>query len=179
MIEIILREDVSNYETKPFFGFTYRQVGAIALAAILAFGIFKAGIDAGLPTELLGFFIFLEGVVVALAFLVKIQGMYANKRLPILLTYRKRPNTVWAQNRVFRSSREIKKLNINKKERKKQNSLDNESLKAKAKAKNETEFVDATGECYLPEQLKKKKKQGKAKTKKRMFKKKEKAKEKE
>ncbi len=171
MIEIILREDVSNYETKPFFGFTYRQVAAVVIAAIIAFGIFRVGIDAGLPNELMGLFIVLEGAIVALAFLVKIQGMYANKRLPILLTYRKRPVTAWAQNRIFRSSREINKVNTSKKEKK---GINKQELKAQAEAKKETEFVDSSGECYMPQQLKNKKKQSKAKTKKKMFKKKEK-----
>ena len=41
MVEIILRKDMQEYEARPLFGFTYRQVltGALIVAAATAIGV--------------------------------------------------------------------------------------------------------------------------------------------
>lgn len=39
MVEIILRKDIQDYEARPLFGFTYRQVVTGALIAITAAGM--------------------------------------------------------------------------------------------------------------------------------------------
>lgn len=48
MIEIILRKDIQEYEAKPLFGFTYRQVATAALivasASILGIGLARIGV---------------------------------------------------------------------------------------------------------------------------------------
>ena len=47
MVEIILRKDIQDYEARPLFGFTYRQVATGAAIAITAAGMgCQAGIDA-------------------------------------------------------------------------------------------------------------------------------------
>lgn len=40
MVEIILRKDIQDYEARPLFGFTYRQVATGAAIAITAAGMF-------------------------------------------------------------------------------------------------------------------------------------------
>ncbi|WP_418471187.1 PrgI family protein, partial [Eggerthella sp.] len=39
MVEIILRKDIQDYEARPLFGFTYRQVATGAAIAIAAAGM--------------------------------------------------------------------------------------------------------------------------------------------
>ena len=39
MVEIILRKDIQDYEARPLFGFTYRQVATGAAIAITAAGM--------------------------------------------------------------------------------------------------------------------------------------------
>ena len=39
MVEIILRKDIQDYEARPLFGFTYRQVATGAAIAITVAGI--------------------------------------------------------------------------------------------------------------------------------------------
>lgn len=39
MIEIILRNDISDYEPKPLFGFTYRQVATAAVVVLAGAGL--------------------------------------------------------------------------------------------------------------------------------------------
>ncbi len=135
MIEIILRDDVSSYETKPLFGFTYRQGAAIAVTAILAYLVFMGLSALGVPIPIIGLVIICIGIIVAACFLIKIQGMYANKRLPILLTYRKRPQTVFTQNAIYVSrNKEVK----TKKELKQEAKLKKQALK-------ETEFYTVVG----------------------------------
>lgn len=159
MIEIILRDDVGKYETKPFFGLTYRQAGAIALAVFLAYIIFNFGSQIGIPVEILGIVIVVVGGIVGAGFLVKVQGMYGNKRLPILLSYRKRPRTVFSQNRIFKVSDRFDQPKT-KKERKKELKEINE---AKKLAKFENEFVSENGDCLSPKELKKRAKKTKLK----------------
>ena len=136
MIEIILREDVSNYETKPLFGFTYRQAGAVAVTAIFAYIIWVGATAIGIPIPIIGLVIVAVGVVVAACFLVKIQGMYANKRLPILLDYRHRPQTKFSQNAVYKSE-ELEVVKSKKEKR--------EEEKLIKQAEKETEFYTKLG----------------------------------
>ena len=138
MIEIILREDVSSYETKPLFGFSYRQVGAVAAAAVIAVVLWNILTPAGVSVEITGLLILLLGAIAAACFLVKIQGMYGTKRLPILLNYYLRPKTVFAQNCVFRGQKREKEMSKKEKADKK---------REQTKAKHETEFCGTEGEC--------------------------------
>lgn len=136
MIEIILREDVSNYETKPLFGFTYRQAGAVAVCAVVSYFVWIGLTSIGVPVPIIGFIIVALGVIIACCFLVKIQGMYANKRLPILLKYNKRPKTVFAQNAVYIYDKPQQEKS--KKELKQEAKLRKQALK-------ESEFCDKDG----------------------------------
>ena len=156
MIEIILREDVGKYETKPFFGMTYRQAGAIAVSLILGYVIFKFGLDFGVPAEILGVIIVLVGIITAVCFLVKIQGMYGNKRLPIWLNYHSRPKTCWSQNKTFKSRRVKIEPVLTKKEKKEKFKEEKAALKMAAL---ETEFVGEDGECLTPKEVKQRRKQ--------------------
>ena len=151
MIEIILREDVGKYETKPFFGMTYRQAGAIAVSLILGYVIFKFGLDFGVPAEILGVIAVIVGIITAVCFLVKIQGMYGNKRLPIWLNFHKRPKTCWSQNKTFRSKRIKIEPEMTKKEKKIKAKEEKAALKLAA---SETEFVGEDGECLTPKEVK-------------------------
>lgn len=49
MVEIILRKDMQEYEVRPLFGFTYRQVltGALIVAAATAIGVGLSRIGVG------------------------------------------------------------------------------------------------------------------------------------
>lgn len=133
MIEIILREDIANYETKPIFGMTYRQVAAIAVAVIADYLLWNGLVMIGFPEFLVAVLCMLVGIGVALFFLVKVKGMYASQRLPILVKYYERPKTVFTQNRVFNKPRvEIKKTKEEIKEIK----------KLKKESKKETEFIN-------------------------------------
>lgn len=137
MIEIIMREDVSNYETKPLFGFSYRQAAAIASAVIIAVGFWYCLTPLGVPVEIVGFLICVFGAAVAAGFLVKIQGMYGTKRLPILLNYYMRPKTVFSQNAMFKTSADKPLTKQELKEKKR-------ALKA---VKRESEFCNSDGVC--------------------------------
>ena len=156
MIEIILREDVGKYETKPFFGMTYRQAGAIAVSLILGYVIFKFGLDFGVPAEILGVIAVIVGIITAVCFLVKIQGMYGNKRLPIWLNYHSRPKTCWSQNKIFKSRRVKIEPVLTKKEKKAKLKEEKAALKMAAL---ETEFVGEDGECLTPKEVKQRRKQ--------------------
>lgn len=137
MIEIILREDVSNYETKPLFGFSYRQAAAIASAALIAVGCWYF-LTPFVPADVVGILICVLGAACAAGFLVKIQGMYGTKRLPILIKYYTRPKTTFTQNYVFRTHEQERVLT--KREAR-------EEKHALKQTKHESEFCSVDGSC--------------------------------
>ena len=144
MIEIILRDDVSKYETKPLFGFTYRQVAAAACAVLVGYLIWVLLSALKVPYQFIGLVIIIAAVIIAVCFMAKIQGMYGSKRLPILIKYYKRPKTVFAQNAEFRPNKERNIFDpITGKKLEKTKRVVKQYQKAAKRAKKETEFYDS------------------------------------
>lgn len=85
MIEIILRDDINDYEPKAFFGQTKRSVCVCVLLLCIA------GATAGvlsifhMPLALIGYFIVIEGIVIGIAGLGKFSGQHLEKFLSIAL----------------------------------------------------------------------------------------------
>ena len=144
MIEIILRDDVSKYETKPLFGFSYRQVLAFVCAVAIGYVIWVGLSALKVPYELIGLVIIAAAALVGACFMAKIQGMYGSKRLPILLDYRKRSKTVFAQNAVYKGKNKQKKMYVPETGEVLKNTKKNmkQYRKAAKQAKKETEFYD-------------------------------------
>lgn len=69
MIEIILRDDVSDYDPKPVFGYSYRTAATGILLAVACGGLGYLGATAGVPDSLLG------PVLVALGGLIGFLGI--------------------------------------------------------------------------------------------------------
>ena len=53
MIEIILRDDVNDYEPKPVFGHSYRTAATALVLAVACGGLGFAGVQLGVPDSLL------------------------------------------------------------------------------------------------------------------------------
>jgi len=83
MVEIILRDDITGYEPKAFFGFTRRQIFFGALLVALAIGTFLGLNGLHLPLQAIGYVLMVEGVVVGTVGFGKVAGQHFEKYLSI------------------------------------------------------------------------------------------------
>lgn len=96
MIEIILRDDIEDYEPRPLFGFTYRQV--VTAALIVACGAFF-GIALtlfGLPNTIMCMIVMALCGGVGFVGLGKVHGLHAEQYFAIW-----HANHVWKKNALF------------------------------------------------------------------------------
>lgn len=95
MIEIVLRKDIAEFEPKPFFGFTSRQVITAALAAVGSIAIFLlASFALHLPNTVVGYAILAFGAGVGAVGLGKVRGLRPESWLRITLAERSFPRTL-------------------------------------------------------------------------------------
>lgn len=105
MIEIVLRKDIADFEPKPFFGFTARQVLTAALAAIGSIGIFLVmSFVLHLPNTLVGYAILAFGALVGAVGLGKIRGLKPESWLRITFAERSFPRTLVYQRPTLASA---------------------------------------------------------------------------
>lgn len=105
MIEIVLRKDIAEFEPKPFFGFTARQVVTAALAAVGSIGIFAVmSFALHLPNSLVGYVILAFGACVGAVGLGKVRGLKPESWLRITLAERAYPRTLLYQRPVLASA---------------------------------------------------------------------------
>lgn len=74
-IEIILRDDISDYEPRPVFGFTWRQVGTLALCAGASWATYNLLVPFGLDYKLVGTIIMGICAVIALVGFARPKGL--------------------------------------------------------------------------------------------------------
>lgn len=95
MIEIVLRKDIADYEPRPFFGFTARQVltgAAIVAVSLATFALTTAVFH--LPNTIAGYVILAAGAGVGALGLGRIRGLKPESWLRITLDERAFPRTV-------------------------------------------------------------------------------------
>lgn len=80
-IEIILRDDVSDYEPHPVFGLTYRGVGTLAICGVVGFLLYNALSPFGLDYKVLGMAIMAECAIIGAAGFVKPKGLHMEQYL--------------------------------------------------------------------------------------------------
>lgn len=85
MIEIILRDDINEYEPKAFFGFTKRTILFAVLSVGLAAATFFLLTSFGLAIVLVGYFIIVEGLIMGIIGLGKFSGLPLEKYLAIAM----------------------------------------------------------------------------------------------
>lgn len=64
MIEIILRDDIDNYEPSAFFGMTRRQLVMLLIGVVLVGGTTGIGIALGVSVPHLGWVLIVEGILI-------------------------------------------------------------------------------------------------------------------
>lgn len=92
MIEIVLRKDIADYEPKPFFGFTARQVvtgAVITVVSIAVFALTTAVLH--LPNTVAGYLILACGTGIGAVGLGRIRGLKPESWLRITLAERAFP----------------------------------------------------------------------------------------
>lgn len=85
MIEIILRDDINDYEPKAFFGQTKRSVCVAVLLLCIAGATAAVLSIFHMPLVLIGYFIVIEGIVIGIAGLGKFSGQHLEKFLSIAM----------------------------------------------------------------------------------------------
>lgn len=104
MIEIVLRKDIADFEPKPFFGFTARQVVTAALAAAGSIGLFLVlSYVLHLPNTMVGYAILAFGAGVGAIGLGRVRGLKPESWLRITLAERAFPRTLTYQRPVLAS----------------------------------------------------------------------------
>lgn len=96
MIEIILRDDIKDYEPHPFLGFTYRQLvtGALIIAAGVSLGL---GLTAlGVPNTIMTVCDLAVCGVIGFIGLGRVRGLKGSDYLKIKLD-----NSLWKKTIVF------------------------------------------------------------------------------
>lgn len=105
MIEIVLRKDIAEFEPKPFFGFTSRQVITAALALVGSIGIFLVlSFALHLPNTIVGYAILAFGACVGAVGLGKVRGLKPESWLRITLAERSYPRTMVYQRPTLASA---------------------------------------------------------------------------
>ena len=95
MIEIVLRKDIADYEPRPFFGFTARQVmtgAAIVAASLATYAVCTAVLH--LPNTIAGYAILAAGAGIGALGLGRIRGLKPESWLRITLNERPFPRTI-------------------------------------------------------------------------------------
>lgn len=92
MIEIVLRKDIADYEPKPFFGFTARQVMTGAAIAAASIGVYAlATVVLHLPSTAAGYLILAVGTCIGAIGLGRIRGLKPESWLRITVAERAMP----------------------------------------------------------------------------------------
>lgn len=155
MIEIILRDDITSYKSKPFFGMSGRQLVVLLIViAILGIEIWLLYFLLHVPTDLGGFIIVATGAAIGYIGLSERDGIALTKLLIPEYRYRSRPNmaehcppdvAIYAPSEKEAGSDPwIVRIEETETDPKKANKI----AKAEAKlAKNDSEFVDEEGFC--------------------------------
>lgn len=155
MIEIILRDDITSYKSKPFFGMSGRQLIVLLIVlAVLGLEIWFLYFLLNVPTDIGGLFLVATGVGIGYVGLSERDGIALTKLLIPEYRYRNRPNTaehrppdvvIYAPSDSDRSKdpwviqleEEVSDPKVAKKEAKKEVKL----------AKRDSEFIDEEGHC--------------------------------
>lgn len=155
MIEIILRDDITSYKSKPFFGMSGRQLVVLLIViAILGIEIWLLYFLLHVPTDLGGFIIVATGAAIGYIGLSERDGIALTKLLIPEYRYRSRPNmaehcppdvAIYAPSEKDAGSDPwVVRIEETETDPKKANKV----AKAEAKlAKNDSEFVDEEGFC--------------------------------
>lgn len=160
MIEIILRDDITSYKAKPFFGMSGRQLLVLLIVcAVIAFEIWLLYFVLNVPTDIGGLFLVATGVGIGYVGLKEKDGIALTKLLIPEFRYRNRPVTaehcppdvaIYApSNAELVPDPWIEKVEIKEtdpKQAKKQAKLDHKL------AKRDSEFIGADGECVSAKQ---------------------------
>lgn len=105
MIEIVLRKDIADFEPKPFFGFTARQVVTAAIAAVGSVGLFLLlSYVLHLPNTLVGYAILAFGAGAGAVGLGRVRGLKPESWLRITLAERAYPRTTTYRRPVMAGS---------------------------------------------------------------------------
>ena len=94
MVEIILRKDMQDYEAKPLFGFTYRQVATGAIIAVVACGLGLLTVRLGVPSTIQTLLILAVCGAIGLVGLGTFPGLRAEQWWRIWSEDRSWPRTV-------------------------------------------------------------------------------------
>ena len=77
MIEIILREDIDQYEPRSFLGRTKREILTLLVVGVLCIVTFLALSSLGLPIAVIGWALLVEGFAGAFVGLARFSGQTA------------------------------------------------------------------------------------------------------
>ncbi len=95
MIEIVLRKDIAEFEPKPFFGFTARQIMTGVLAGVVSVGAYALmRFVLHLPETVAGYSCMISGVLVGAAGLGRVRGLKPESWLRITAAELMTPKTM-------------------------------------------------------------------------------------
>lgn len=98
MIEIVLRRDIAEYEPKPFFGFTGRQILTAALVAVVAFGSYALlYFILDVPASICGYVALFLGAGIGFLGFGRVRGLKPETWLRITMEERSFPKDVGYQ----------------------------------------------------------------------------------
>lgn len=102
MIEIVLRKDIRNYEPKPFFGLTARQLVSIIAVIASSIGSYVLlAIVLGMPTTFAGWIVMAVGGSIGFVGLGKINGLKPEEWLRLRRMETAQPQTMTYQRPCF------------------------------------------------------------------------------
>lgn len=92
MIEIVLRRDIAEYEPRPFFGFTGRQILTAAVVAVVACGSYALLYFAlGVPASICGYIALALGAGIGFLGFGRVRGLKPESWLRITMEERSFP----------------------------------------------------------------------------------------
>lgn len=140
MIEVILRDDITEYKPRHFFGMTTRQAAVLGVAGVAAL---LEGVAfymlLGLPLQVGGIFIVATAAAVTFLGLGKKDGVYMTRQIVPMIRYYLRPDTAaHVMPEVVLPSREGEPLTLERQLARRRDLVE---------AVHETEFCDGEGRC--------------------------------